>query len=343
MTIFYFRATEISPALCVMSKTTGVGTDYDTIITVGKNPACAYFLVRPELEQKTYVTALPTECTKEGWRSEYPLAGKFEAGEWHVYLVLHAISKYGGHQIKIYARLWKVNADLSVVTPLTDWVASPNIITIPDQAVCSTVSDDFSLGTLPEIDMAGNYLFIEFAHHVEVAGDSGFCAQVQQKESVDGRERLVTPLYADKWVSAVDSGTGYFPTPIKQLASVQERSPSAYQLGVDWVNPELAYASDDQEAYSKIDSAEVAYKNYGFNLTGAEILVVKLKLEHRDAGGSHKGVRVSWDGGTTYGAERTLPTRETETIDTVDVSKDTEWTPEKLSDLYLRYKLICHK
>jgi hypothetical protein len=115
---------------------------------------------------------------------------------------------------------------------------------------------------------------------------------------------------------------------------VVENSPSSTGTIVNqWVNPTRAYTSDNLYAEGQSDGYEQDYSDYGFNIpSGSAINQVLVKVEHKEDAYWRLLVKVSWDGGATWGPVHTLPERSTETLDTVDVTGDTSWTPEKLSD-----------
>ncbi len=114
---------------------------------------------------------------------------------------------------------------------------------------------------------------------------------------------------------------------------VVEKSPtSTGQIVNQWVNPTNAYAPDGY-AEGQSDGYEQDYGDYGFTVPSeSTINSVLVKVEHYEDSNWRLIVKVSWDGGASWGSPHTLPERSSETADTVDVTGDTSWTPEKLSD-----------
>jgi len=122
----------------------------------------------------------------------------------------------------------------------------------------------------------------------------------------------------------------------------EKRSPTATAVEVaNWNDPTKAYASDNTYAYSDTKGSMQDYYNYGFDIpAGSTINSVKVKVEHYESTTNvYLRVKVSWDGGVSWGPWHNVPNRLTETIDEVDVSEDTEWTPEKLNDTNFRVKI----
>jgi hypothetical protein len=122
------------------------------------------------------------------------------------------------------------------------------------------------------------------------------------------------------------------------MSTVVEKSPTInYVIYLGWVDPEEAYASDDKWAAGETDGLEHGFRGYGFDIpSNQQIDAVKIKIEHQDEIGWRVYVAVSWDGGNTWGPGHEVPNRTSDTVDVVDVTNDTNWTPNKLSDTNFR-------
>lgn len=130
-------------------------------------------------------------------------------------------------------------------------------------------------------------------------------------------------------------------------------SPSQFEdpepLSDDWFKPARAYASDDSwaEARKRIGAVLTSWRNYGFDTAipdGATITAVKIKPEH------HEGDNASWlwldvsvDGGITWLNITNQPQQHVgaqDYIDEVDITNETSWTKNKLSNANFRVKAI---
>jgi len=122
------------------------------------------------------------------------------------------------------------------------------------------------------------------------------------------------------------------------LSKVTKKSPTqTWAEFLGWRDPEKAYLSDDLWSAGETDGAEQGYRGYGFAFPENSVIEkVIIKVEHQDEIGWRVYVAVSWDGGVTYGAGHEVPYRSSDYVDNVDVSGDTDWTPEKLSDVNFR-------
>jgi len=123
----------------------------------------------------------------------------------------------------------------------------------------------------------------------------------------------------------------------------ETRGPTAHTIIVsNWSSPEQAYTSNNSYAQSATEGATTRYYNYGFEIeTGATITQVEVGVEGYELDPSYEvcDVRVSWDGGVTWGPWRDAGLDSLESTKWVDVTADTTWTPAKLTDTNLRVDL----
>ena len=122
-----------------------------------------------------------------------------------------------------------------------------------------------------------------------------------------------------------------------------EQSPSDYE-SCQWFFPTNAYASDDNRAFEVSNEHTCIWKGYHFQEdipAGATINQVVVKCEGyvSVAGDEDVKVRVSWDGGSSWGPWRALDFGINESTKQKDVTSDTTWTRDKLSDTNFRVQL----
>jgi len=126
---------------------------------------------------------------------------------------------------------------------------------------------------------------------------------------------------------------------------VETRSPTdnEWESGQSWLLTHYAYSSNNQYASYGVTSAEGVHrwKSYGFNIPSGNVVTsVKVQIEHYETSlGDILDVAVSWDGGTSWGPYHAIDGRLTEGTDIVDVTSETAWTPDKLSNANLKTKL----
>lgn len=127
----------------------------------------------------------------------------------------------------------------------------------------------------------------------------------------------------------------------------QERNPSTYYGIANWTNPDYAYLDDSN--YAKNDTADIhqVYGNYGFDtgaMTSVGMLEVGVKAKIIGSGlNDYIDVRVSNDGGITWGGNHTVNVFESEVLSWVDVTDDFSWTPSDLSNANFRLKITYKK
>jgi len=122
-----------------------------------------------------------------------------------------------------------------------------------------------------------------------------------------------------------------------------EKSPTSTGLVISqWHFPTNAYTSDNAYAVGGEDDAQQDYGDYGLDIPSGSIIdQVLVRVEHKEEGGFWQiYITVSWDGGTTWGTLHEVPIALTERIDEVDVSADTDWTPQKLSNA--NFKVLAY-
>jgi len=118
--------------------------------------------------------------------------------------------------------------------------------------------------------------------------------------------------------------------------TVVTKSPTqTYVLDKGWLNPERAYASDDDYTLGAISQCRQGYKGYGFNIpAGATITKVEIGIEgYITSGGT--GLYVSWNADATWQwlyAQHSM----VDILEWIDATAETIWTAAKLSDANFR-------
>ena len=123
--------------------------------------------------------------------------------------------------------------------------------------------------------------------------------------------------------------------------TVETRSPtSTYVIVAGWLNPENAYASDNQRTYTDVYGAIQGYKGYGFNIPpGSIINKVEIGLEgYVSMSGEEVEVHYSVDGGSTWTIAGSV-TETSEVLKWFDRTRDRAWTPSDLSDANFRTRI----
>jgi len=127
-------------------------------------------------------------------------------------------------------------------------------------------------------------------------------------------------------------------------SAIIEKSPtSTGTLISEWVNPTEAFVSDNVYSAGGVDNAQQDYGDFGFDLFGSIDKVI-VKLEHVEVGGFWQiYLYVSWDGGSTWSDPHEVPIALTERVDEIDVTGDTDWTAEKLSDANFKVLVFANR
>ncbi|MDI6640143.1 MAG: hypothetical protein QMD78_04915, partial [Methanocellales archaeon] len=124
---------------------------------------------------------------------------------------------------------------------------------------------------------------------------------------------------------------------------IQTKSPSANSGS--WASGANAYSSDNLYASSNTPDATHDYYNYSFTFpAGSTITSVEIGAEYYyQAITWHIDFQESWDGGTTWSTARTLSdkTADDDIVVWTDVTADTSWTPDKLSDSNFMVRIIA--
>ena len=131
--------------------------------------------------------------------------------------------------------------------------------------------------------------------------------------------------------------------PIYGDPSSVQKSPSAYE-NAEWRYPEKAYISDDTRTYEEADGETVTYLNYSFtgSIPGGSTIdsvIVGCEGSVTTTDTQRISACVSWDGGSSWGAYRDFGFTTSESNKSVDVTSDTTWNLDKLSNANFRVKL----
>lgn len=112
-----------------------------------------------------------------------------------------------------------------------------------------------------------------------------------------------------------------------------------------WANCSRAFADDTLRATGSGNAAAGTWQNYGFNIPAGEIIdsvVVRADFFASKTNG-YLSVRVSGDGGVSWGPAHVDGGNLAEQIFNIPVTGDTTWTPAKLNDANLRIQANCIK
>lgn len=120
--------------------------------------------------------------------------------------------------------------------------------------------------------------------------------------------------------------------------TIETRSPT--QTSGTWSNPTGAYADGGGVAQAYVGDQQ-DYYGYGFALSStAKVTKVRVRLDIFSDVAGNVSIKVSWDGGTTWGPVHTQAITTTETTYFIDVTSDTEWTPTKTSNIVVRITAV---
>ncbi|MGC8812368.1 MAG: hypothetical protein ACP5O8_02160 [Candidatus Aenigmatarchaeota archaeon] len=116
------------------------------------------------------------------------------------------------------------------------------------------------------------------------------------------------------------------------------KGPSSYLVSpFPWTNPQNAFYSDDQYAYtSQVNN----FQGYAYNISipsNARILSVLVGFEAHTSKDDKLEVSISWDGGNTYTKYTfNLPTQDPNATTWIDITNITDWNSAKLNDTNFR-------
>jgi hypothetical protein len=173
--------------------------DITTRVTQGKVAVCTYFKYPPGLvnteSAPTWADAFELVSTpKRGWSNGTPLTGSFAAGIWTFKVALYNTSKYAV-TVKIAVRLSRSTFanGLSAVEIKTS--VSPNTIALA--GTVGNIQTDSWTWNAGEVPLNTQYLFAEFALHIEVASSSNSAqhAFICDENPATRLEEIITPTF----------------------------------------------------------------------------------------------------------------------------------------------------
>jgi len=179
-------------SLWKLVETAPAEADDTTTVTAGKNDS-GYWKVIPGTDNDVVLTDLPTDFDKYGWRSEKPLNGDFDVGDWAFHVTI-VTGKYVVGQIDIYGRLWKsANADGSGAVAITDWFSIASISS-PSANTVYNVSGTVSLAAF---SLSNEYLFVEYAIGVPAGSEcsSATGCQMTFRCNEGDNQKIVTTAF----------------------------------------------------------------------------------------------------------------------------------------------------
>jgi len=130
------------------------------------------------------------------------------------------------------------------------------------------------------------------------------------------------------------------------LAASSLNSPSA--CSGQWNNCVRAFADDANRAAASVTSTSNktgTWNNYGFSIPNSSTIdnvIVRADFFASNIRG-YINVRVSGDGGATFGPSHVIGGNTAEQTFLINVNSDTTWTPAKLSNANLRVQATCFK
>ena len=130
------------------------------------------------------------------------------------------------------------------------------------------------------------------------------------------------------------------------FATLQSNSPSL--CSGQWTNCSNAFADNTNSATATATSSANktgTWQNYGFSIpNSAQINSVIVRADFfASKTTGFIDVRVSGNGGVSYGPAHVLGGNTAEQTFTIDVTNDISWTPAKLNDTNFRVQVICFK
>jgi len=129
-------------------------------------------------------------------------------------------------------------------------------------------------------------------------------------------------------------------------ASSTQNSPTS--CSGQWSNCNNAYSDNSQRATATpTDSANKTgqWRDYGFSITN-DSTITNVVVRADFYASNYRGwinVRVSGDGGSTFGPSHKVGGNTAEKAYLIDVTNDIAWTPSKLSNTNLRVNVTCYK
>lgn len=174
-------------------------TDTTTDINTGNTNTGRYFIVTPgQINSTPFGTALPTNITTAGFRSNTLLKGDYNNGNWTFKVKLRNRAAYA-HSGKIYARLWKSqNADMTSATAETPWFASPN--TINFSATSGEIKTDVFTYNPGGPKLNNEWFYIEYVWYISVKANNSAAGFQFVVDEATGEEAVLTT----DWTSTVN-------------------------------------------------------------------------------------------------------------------------------------------
>ncbi len=112
--------------------------------------------------------AAPDNTLGDCWRSESPLTGVFEAGDWTMHFPVIAVSNQSGQDGRIRVRVWKsASATGSGATELT---GATQLCALVTDLLLTVQQDSWCTWSAPAVSMESEYLFIQVAWELTGAG-----------------------------------------------------------------------------------------------------------------------------------------------------------------------------
>lgn len=176
-------------------------TDTTTDINTGNNNVGKYFLITPgQLNSTPFGTALPTNITTAGFRSDNLLKGDYNSGNWTFNVKLKNRAAYA-HAGRVQVRIWKSpNADMTNATAITPWfnlVGSPIISFSATAGEIKTASFTYNPGG-PKLN--NEWLYVEYAWEITTKATNSAAGFQFVTDEASGEESIMT---AD-WTSTVN-------------------------------------------------------------------------------------------------------------------------------------------
>jgi KaiC/GvpD/RAD55 family RecA-like ATPase len=163
--------------------------------------------------------------------------------------------------------------------------------------------------------------------------------------NLTGRQLLGRFVYPLAGVTAIPSSnwTSHYRTwQSNAPENITINSPNLSDMGT-WINPELAYVSNDTYAYAQNPNAQQQYGYYGLNLpSNATITKVEVGCEAYTSTNEGLGITLSWTDGVGWATEVIVPQlggADLDAVTWVDFSNATDWTASKLSDMEFRTRV----
>jgi hypothetical protein len=168
-------------------------------------------------------TALPNAApsTSDCWRSVNTYSGTIAAGAWTLACIFSSVAG-SGVTIAGRFRVWRsANADGSSATEITSGAVEGNAVTVDSGNNISTVTT----GSLGSVTLTNEYIFLQIAAHITVAGAATSDALLSYWTTALGAKNVITPNFAPSSTLAGDEDF-YNPTfGLPGRSGVLEQSP----------------------------------------------------------------------------------------------------------------------